>query len=41
MMLENFDECYQLDKQGIEKGKNSPKGSLLGVGCEMQPRAPP
>jgi uroporphyrinogen decarboxylase len=41
MMLKSYEECMQLAKQDIEKGKYSPKGYILGVGCECPPRAPP
>jgi uroporphyrinogen decarboxylase len=41
MMLKTYEECLQLAKQDIEKGKPSPNGYILGVGCELPPRAPP
>jgi uroporphyrinogen decarboxylase len=41
MMLKTHEECLQLAKQDIDKGKHSPKGYILGVGCELPPRAPP
>jgi uroporphyrinogen decarboxylase len=41
MLLKTHEEVVQLARQDIEKGKNSPKGYMLGVGCEMAPRTPP
>ncbi len=41
MMLKTHEECMQLAKIDIDKGKHSPKGYILGVGCELPPRAPP
>jgi uroporphyrinogen decarboxylase len=41
MLLKTHEEVLQLAKQDIEKGKHSPKGYMLGVGCEMPPRTPP
>jgi uroporphyrinogen decarboxylase len=41
MQLKTHDEVLKLAKQDIEKGKYSPKGYILGVGCECPPRAPP
>jgi uroporphyrinogen decarboxylase len=41
MMLKTYEEVLQLAKQDIEKGKRSPMGYILGVGCECPPRAPP
>jgi uroporphyrinogen decarboxylase len=41
MMIQEHDECLRLAKVDIEKGKHSPKGYILGVGCELPPRAPP
>jgi uroporphyrinogen decarboxylase len=41
MLLKSFDDCLQLAKQDIEKGKHSPKGYILGVGCELPPKASP
>ncbi len=40
MLLQSFDQVVQLAKADIEKGKNSPRGYILGVGCEAPPRAP-
>mgnify|MGYP001273007841 CR=1 FL=1 len=40
-MMKSHDEVIQLARQDIEKGKNSPRGYILGIGCEMPPRAPP
>jgi uroporphyrinogen decarboxylase len=40
VMLQSFDQVMQLAKADIEKGKHSPKGYILGVGCECPPRAP-
>jgi len=34
-------EVYELSKQCIEKGKQSPKGFVLMPGCELPPMAPP
>jgi uroporphyrinogen decarboxylase len=41
IMLKTHEECVQLAKQDIDKGKRSPMGYILGVGCECPPRAPP
>jgi uroporphyrinogen decarboxylase len=41
LMLKSYEECLQLGKENIDKGKHSPKGYILGVGCECPPRAPP
>jgi uroporphyrinogen decarboxylase len=41
LLLRTHEECVQLAKQDIEKGKHSPRGYVLGAGCEFPPRAPP
>jgi uroporphyrinogen decarboxylase len=41
MLIKSHEEVLQLAKQDIDKGKYSPKGYILGVGCETPPRAPP
>ncbi len=41
ILIGSFDEVLQLCKQDIEKAKHSPRGYMLGSGCELPPRAPP
>jgi uroporphyrinogen decarboxylase len=41
LLLRTHEECFELAKQDIEKGKHSPRGYVLGAGCEFPPRAPP
>jgi uroporphyrinogen decarboxylase len=41
MVLKGHDDVVALARADIEKGKGSPKGYILGVGCELPPRAPP
>jgi uroporphyrinogen decarboxylase len=40
IMLQPYDEVVRLCKVDIEKGMHSPKGYMLGVGCELPPRTP-
>jgi len=35
------EEVYEISKGCIEKGKNAPRGFILGSGCELPPMAPP
>lgn len=34
------DKVYELSRQCIEKGKDAPRGFILGSGCELPPLAP-
>ncbi len=37
----SYAECFQICKENIEQGKDSPKGYILAPGCEFPPLAPP
>ncbi|MDD1776070.1 MAG: hypothetical protein LUP94_01795 [Candidatus Methanomethylicus sp.] len=40
LLLQSYEDCLRLAKADIEKGMHSPKGYMLGVGCELPPKTP-
>ncbi len=40
IMLQPYEEVIRLAKADIEKGMHSPRGYIMGVGCELPPRTP-
>lgn len=41
IQFKSYEEVFQLCKENIEAGKDSPNGFVLSPGCELPPLAPP
>jgi uroporphyrinogen decarboxylase len=41
LQTKSYDEVTELAKKELEIAKDSPKGYIMGVGCEFPPHAPP
>ena len=39
--VKSYEEVFQLCKENLEAGKDSPSGFILSPGCEMPPNTPP